>query len=244
MKVLIACEESQRVCIEFRKLGHEAYSCDIKKCSGGHPEWHILDNALYVIGGGAVKLQNGKWMTVDHWDLIIAHPPCTYLSNVAVRQHSLKMTPENRIEGATIERIHAMEFFMRCFQAPCEKVAVENPVGIMNSAFRQPDQIIEPYQFAESVDDTENYVTKRTCLWLKGLNPLKTNDPPRPDNAKLHGRLTTGKPRNWVENHCYGDKKGETDANARSKTFPGIAKAMAEQWGIPSEEERKAYVFW
>ena len=186
---------------------------------------------LVCSGGGRVKLQNGKWLDVDHWDLIIAHPPCTFLSNVAVRQHSLRMTPENRIEGTTINRIHAMEFFMRCFQAPCEHIAIENPVGIMNSAFRQPDQIIEPYNFAESIDDVENYVTKRTCLWLKGLEPLKTNNLPRPDNAKLHGRLATGKPRNWCENHCYGNKDGESDAVARSKTFSGIAKAMAEQWG-------------
>lgn len=224
MKVLVACEESQRVCTEFRKRGHEAYSCDIQKCSGGHPEWHILDNALYVIGGGTVKLQTGKWLTVDHWDLIIAHPPCTYLSHVNTAGHSLKKTPENRIEGATIERIHAMEFFMRCFQAPCEKVAVENPVGIMNSAFRQPDQIIEPYQFAESIDDSENYVTKRTCLWLKGLNQLKTNDLPRPDNAKLFGTYATGKSKCWEDSSTR-------DAGVRSKTFPGIAKAMAEQWG-------------
>lgn len=231
INVLIACEESQRVCTAFRKLGFNAYSNDVQKCSGEHPEWHILDDALYVLGGGRVKLQNGKWLDVDHWDLIIAHPPCTFLSNVAVRQHSLRMTPENRIEGTTINRIHAMEFFMRCFQAPCEHIAIENPVGIMNSAFRQPDQIIEPYNFAESIDDVENYVTKRTCLWLKGLEPLKTNNLPRPDNAKLHGRLATGKPRNWCENHCYGNKDGESDAVARSKTFSGIAKAMAEQWG-------------
>lgn len=171
-----------------------------------------------------MKLQNGKWLTVDRWDLIIAHPPCTYLSHANTSGHSLTATPENRIEGATIERIHAMEFFMRCFQAPCEKVAVENPVGIMNSAFRRPDQIIEPYQFAESVDDSENYVMKRTCLWLRGLNPLKTNDLPKPDNAKLYGKWSNGKAKNWTESSTR-------DAGIRSKTFTGIAKAMAEQWG-------------
>lgn len=223
-KILIACEESQRVCIEFRKRGFEAYSCDIQKCSGGHPEWHIIDNALYVIGGGTVKLQNGKWLTVDHWDLIIAHPPCTYLSNANTRGHSLKLTPENRIEGATIERIHAMDFFMRCFQAPCDKVAVENPVGIMNTAFRQPDQIIDPYMFAESEQDTENYVTKRTCLWMRGLPQLKTNDLPKPDNAKIWGTYSNGKARTWEDSSTR-------DAEIRSKTFPGIAKAMAAQWG-------------
>lgn len=124
MKVLIACEESQRVCTEFRKRGHEAYSCDIQRCSGGHPEWHILDNVLNVLGGGGrVKMQNGKWLDVDHWDLIIAHPPCTYLSNVATRHHSKKMTMENRIEGRTIQRIQAMDFFMRSSATCCTSSA-------------------------------------------------------------------------------------------------------------------------
>jgi hypothetical protein len=171
-----------------------------------------------------VKLQNGKWLTVGSWDLIIAHPPCTYLSHVNTAGHSLKKTPENRIEGLTIQRIQAMDFFMRCIQAPCRKIVVENPVGIMNSAFRQPDQIIEPYQFAESVDDTENYVTKRTCLWLKGLEPLTTNDLPRPDNAEKYGRFTNGKAKCWEDTYTR-------DGGVRSKTFPGVAKAMAEQWG-------------
>lgn len=177
-----------------------------------------------------MRLQNGKKIEVDQWDLVIAHPPCTYLSNVAVRHHSLSSNSENRIEGRTIERINAMRFFMECIRANAKHIAVENPVGIMNTAYRQPDQIIEPYQFAESESDPE-YVTKRTCLWLKGLPKIKTNGLQRPDNAALHGRLSYGKPRNWAENHCYGNKDGEPDAIARAKTFKGIAKAMAEQWG-------------
>lgn len=239
MKVLIACEESQRVCMAFREHGHEAYSNDIKRCSGGHPEWHIMDNALSVLGGGTMRLQNGKKIQIDHWDLIIAHPPCTYLSNVATRSHSIRMTPENLIEGRTLERISAMQFFMECVRANCEKIAVENPVGIMNTAYRKPDQIIEPFQFAESVDDEENYVTKRTCLWLKNLPPLKTNTLPRPDNAKIFGKLKSGKAKdfecnhgklkNWSSYQCWEDK--QRDSTLRSKTFPGIAKAMAEQWG-------------
>lgn len=178
-----------------------------------------------------MHLQNGEWIDIPHWNLIIAHPPCTYLSNVAVRSHSLKMTPENRIEGRTIERINAMRFFMDMIRANSKHIAVENPVGIMNTAFRKPDQIIEPYMFAESTEDSENYVTKRTCLWLKNLPQLKTNSLERPNNAALHGRLSYGKPKNWVENHCYGNKDGELDSIARSKTFPGIAIAMAQQWG-------------
>lgn len=224
MNVLIACEESQRVCIEFRKRGHNAYSNDIIKCSGGHPEWHILDNALSVLNGGVMRLQNGKKIEVDRWDLIIAHPPCTYLSHVNTRGHSLKLTPENRIEGVTLERISAMRFFMECIRANALKIAVENPVGIMNSAFRQPDQIIDPYMFAESEDDKENYVTKRTCLWLKNLPKLKTNNLPKPDNRKIWGVLPSDKAKTWEDTSTR-------DAGVRSKTFPGIAKAMAEQWG-------------
>ena len=171
-----------------------------------------------------MKLQSRKWIEIDKWDLVIAHPPCTYLSHANVRGHSLKKTPANRIIGATLERINAMVFFMTCVQANCDKIAIENPVGIMNSAYRQPDQIINPWMFAQSVEDTENYVKKRTCLWLKGLAPLETNNLPEPDSKKLFGCLSTGKARNWTEN-------ASRDPSIRSKTFPGVAKAMAEQWG-------------
>lgn len=236
INVLVACEESQRVCTAFRALGFNAYSNDVIACGGGHPEWHILDNALSVIGGGTMKLQNGNWITIPHWDMIIAHPPCTYLSNVSVRHHSLAMTPENRIEGRTIERINAMRFFMEMIRANSNHIAVENPVGIMNTAFRKPDEIIEPYQFAAGTDDADNYVTKRTCLWLKNLPPLQKNTLPRPDNAAMFGRLKSGKPKNFEENHAKlqdwaSFQSWADDATARSKTFPGIAKAMAEQWG-------------
>lgn len=237
--VLVACEESQQVCNAFNSKWHviTAYSNDIIKCSGGHPETHIMDNALSVVNGGSFKLQNGTWIEVPHWDLIIAHPPCTYLSNAATGMHSLNKTPENRIEGRTLERISAMRFFMDMIRANCDHIAVENPVGIMNTAFRKPDQIINPYQFAESEDDTENYVTKATCLWLKGLPPLRTNNLARPDNVSMYGRKPNG-----VGGYSFTDRHGrlpktqtgismERDSVLRSKTFPGIAKAMAEQWG-------------
>lgn len=224
MNVLIACEESQRTCTEFRKRGHNAYSNDIVACSGGHPEWHILMDSLAVINGGVCKLQNGEKVEIPHWDLIIAHPPCTYLSNAATRSHSARMTPMNQINARTLSRISSMDFFMRFVFADCEKIAIENPVGIMNTAYRAPDQIIHPYQFAESESDTENYVTKATCLWLKGLDPLKTNDLPKPDNAALFGRHPSGKARTWEEMFSR-------DGGVRSKTFPSIARAFAEQWG-------------
>ena len=227
MKVLIACESSQTVCKEFRALGHKAYSCDILKCYGGHPEWHILCDCTKIIDGNIeFNTQDGAYHTVDKWDLIIAHPPCTYLSNAATSKHSLKSTTLEEINERTAKRIQAQEFFMQFTKANCDKIAIENPVGVMSTVYRRPDQVIEPYQFAESVNDAENYVTKRTCLWLKGLKPLKTNDLPRPDNARIYGRWSNGKAGCWHE--VQGQKNKST---VRSKTFRGIAKAMAEQWG-------------
>jgi len=223
VNVLIACEESQKTCAEFRKRGHNAYSNDIVACSGGHPEWHILMDSMAVINGGVLKLQSGEKIEIPRWDLIIAHPPCTYLSNVTTRHHSLKLTPVNQINARTLSRISSMDFFMRFVFADCEKIAIENPIGIMNSAYRQPDQIIHPYQFAESESD-EEYVTKATCLWLKGLEPLETNSLPKPDNRKMYGVLPSGKARTWEDTYS---RKG----SVRSKTFNGIARAFAEQWG-------------
>lgn len=177
---------------------------------------------------------DGTEHDVGRWDLIIAHPPCTYLSNAATRHHSIRMTPLQKINKRTEERIDAMRFFMIFADADCERVAIENPVGVMNACYRQPNQIIHPYMFAKSVDDAENYVTKATCLWLKGLENLKTNNLPKPDNAALFGVHPNGKFYSWAEklNRSGGAAK------ARSKTFPGIAEAMAEQWG--SQERGRA----
>ena len=227
MNVLIACECSQTVCKEFRALGHEAYSCDIEDQYGAHPEWHIKGDCLEILRGGQMfKTEDGSTHNIDKWDLIIAHPPCTYLSNAATRSHSLKGATLEQINARTQKRIQAQEFFMEFANVNCEKVAIENPVGVMNTVYRKPDQIIEPYQFAESEGDKENYVTKRTCLWLKGLNALKTNNLPRPNNAEKYGRWSNGKAGCW--NEVQGQKNRAT---VRSKTFLGIAKAMAEQWG-------------
>lgn len=172
-----------------------------------------------------IKTQDGKEHTIDKWDLIIAHPPCTYLSNAATRSHSLKGATLEQINARTAKRIQAQEFFMRFAKVDCDKVAIENPVGVMNTVYRKPDQIIEPYQFAESEEDIENYVTKRTCLWLKGLKPLQGNSLDKPNNAELFGKHPNGKARCWEE-MVKGDR-----ATVRSKTFTGIARAMAEQWG-------------
>lgn len=240
MKILIACEESQRVCIEMRKLGHEAYSCDIQEPSGGHPEWHIHGDVLNCLNAETYINEYGEvenvicFFTMDgvyheinsKWDLIIAHPPCTYLSNVATRHHSLRCTSLDNINDRTFKRVEAMQFFMNIANADCDRIAIENPVGVMNTAYRKPDQIIHPYYFADSESDKENYVTKATCLWLKGLHPLTYKGLPKPDNKKLFGTMPSGKARTWEDSLC----RAGGSAKARSKTFQGIAKAMAEQW--------------
>lgn len=227
MFVLVACEESQTVCKAFREKGHEAYSCDIKECSGGHPEWHIKGDAVKILDAGSIKTQDGKEYFIEKWDLLIAHPPCTYLSNVCTRGFSLKCNEPEYVVDRWSQRAKAGIFFMYFALSKIEKVCVENPVGFMNQNYRRPDQIIHPYMFAESVNDKENYVTKRTCLWLKGLPPLQTKDLPPVDNKRLFGTYSNGKARTWEESV----KSGKDRATIRSKTFPGIAKAMAEQWG-------------
>ena len=231
MKVLIACEESQEVCKAFRARGHEAYSCDIQEPSGGHPEWHILGDALKAVEGGQVVTMDGVTHDVGKWDMLIAHPPCTYLSNAATRSYSLRVTPAEKVVSRWAERVKAAVFFMRFALADVPKIAVENPVGIMNTAYRKADQIIHPYYFAESEEDVENYHTKRTCLWLKNLPPLKRKNnfpPPEPvyvSNGKMRKKI------GWCEGIRGTTQGQEGRAKARSKTAPGIAKAMAEQWG-------------
>ena len=225
MKVLIACEESQTVCVEFRRLGHEAYSSDILEPSGQHKEWHILGDSTKIIDG------NCKFCTMDgetheingRWDLIIAHPPCTYLSNAATRSFSLKCTPAEKVIDRMEKRARAAVFFMRFIAADCKKICVENPIGFMSKAYRPPDQYIEPYMFADDEADSENFVTKKTGLWLKGLPPLKQKFFVRPNNKEIFGVLSNGKAKTWMD--VVRDQK------LRSKTFSGVAKAMAEHWG-------------
>jgi hypothetical protein len=211
MKVLVACEESQEVCKAFRELGHEAYSCDIQECSGGHPEWHIKADALELI-----KMK---------WDLIIAHPPCTYLSNAGARWLFAggELNQERYRKG-----LSAKAFFKSFLQANCDRIAVENPIP--SSIYELPPytQIIQPYEYGHPW-------SKKTCLWLKGLPPLLPTD-----------ILTEYKP--YVSSGSYtkthdprfkGASRMGGSAKSRSKTFPGIARAMAEQWGglEPPKEE-------
>ena len=191
MKILCACEESQAVTIELRRLGHEAYSCDIQTCSGGHPEWHLQQDVIPLLQ--------------EHWDMIIAFPPCTHLASSGARWF-----PEKRADG---RQQQAIDFFMLFAYTNCRHIAIENPVGIMSTLYRKPDQIIQPWQFGHGE-------TKATCLWLKGLPLLQPTNivdgrtprihhmPPSPERARL-----------------------------RAKTFPGIARAMAEQWAGPAYPE-------
>lgn len=225
MKVLVACEESQRVCTAFRERGHEAYSCDVMDCSGGHPEWHIKGNVLPIIGGGTVitTCDDAQHEIEGLWDLVIAHPPCTYLTVTGNRWFG----PQNGTNGMAryLDRLQAIEFFMAFVFCSAKRVAIENPVGIMSGVYRAPDQTIEPYWFGE-------HARKKTCLWLKNLPKLEPTDMVDPGTIRRAGlsdeaaaftaRDERGKAIRWSDPRT---------AIIRSRTFPGIAKAMAEQWG-------------
>lgn len=224
MNVLVACEESQRVTIEFRKLGHKAYSCDLLDCSGNHPEWHIKKDVTLLLNGNCI------FTTVDgleheisgKWDMIIAFPPCTYLTVTGNRWYNYEKYGDKAIQRM-LDRNDAIKFFMTIVNADCDKIAIENPVGIMSTQWRKPDQIIQPYQYGDGYE-------KRTCLWLKGLPMLSpTKIVEIPGRIQFESGKTMAK---WYVE--AGNLSKEQRALARSKTFPGIAKAMATQWG--SEE--------
>ena len=220
MKVLVACEESQAVCIEGRKLGHEVYSCDIQECSGGHPEWHIMCDVLPLLNGNCdFNTMDGENHSLSgRWDMIIAFPPCTYLTVTGNRWFNIDRYGEKAIQRHK-DRKDGVDFFMAFANADCEKIAIENPVGIMSSEWRKPNQIINPWQFGDAFE-------KKTCLWLKGLPELTHTNivkiPPRKkfDNGKSMP--------SWYAEAWHLPK--EERAKLRSKTFPGIAKAMAQQW--------------
>ena len=236
MRILIACEESQAVCKEMRKLGHEAYSCDIIPCSGGHPEWHIMGDALMLINGNCIfHTANGQSHIIDgRWDMIIAFPPCTHLAVSGARHFAMK-----REDG---RQRKAIEFFCRFLEADCSCIAIENPVGIISGDYvanwfpdlsvryslpRKPTQIIQPYEYG-------NHARKTTCLWLKGLKKLQPTN--IVDSGEIVGKgFSVGASLDAARDE-NGKKISWNDprtAKIRSKTFPGIAKAMAEQWAGP-----------
>lgn len=205
MKILVACEESQTVTKEMRRLGHEAYSCDLQPCSGGHPEWHIQGDALDVL-----KMR---------WDMIIAHPPCTYLTAAgAVRTFNKDHTIADL---ARFEKgIEAKRFFMTFLNADCQRIAVENPVPMKCFGLPPYTEIIEPYMFGDPW-------RKRTCLWLKGLPPLIPTEAPVQPLGLWIGSTSARRDPTIRERYILHSNR---DQKKRSKTFPGIARAMAEQW--------------
>ena len=219
MKVLVACEESQRVCMAFRERGHEAYSCDIQPCSGGHPEWHIMQDVVPLLNGRcSFKTMDGIEHSIDgKWDLIIAHPPCTYLTNAgACRMYPQKgKIDPNRFAKA----MEAKKFFMAFLNADCEKICIENPIPLSIVELPKKTQVIQPYEFGHPY-------TKKTYLWLKGLpNLVPTNI------VEPVGPYVCGNSEIWKKQAAKGVVYGkEKSAKHRSKTFEGIAKAMASQW--------------
>jgi hypothetical protein len=207
MKILIACEESQAVCIEFRKRGHDAFSCDIQNCSGDYPQWHIFGDVIEQLDKG--------------WDMMIAFPPCTHLAVSGAAWFEQKRNDGRQQQG--------IEFFMKIVNAPIPKIAIENPIGIMSKIYRKPDQIIHPYYFGDEFQ-------KSTCLWLKNLPKLFHQK--KVDLFSDHITHTNpGDFFEWVDKKT-GRKKRQPmwmfktigDGKTRSKTYPGIAKAMAKQW--------------
>lgn len=210
MNVLVACEESQRVCTAFRERGHNAFSCDIQEPSGGHPEWHILGDALKAIEGGRIMTMDGTVHDVGKWDLLVAHPPCTYLSNAGARH----LYPKGVLDEMRLRKgIVAKDFFLRFLWADVPKIAVENPIPSSVYCLPRYTQTIQPYMFGHPFK-------KKTCLWLKGLPELVPTDCINPKECE-----STKVPGNWYNiGGCDRQKN-------RSRTFPGIAKAMAEQWG-------------
>ncbi len=215
LKVLIGCEESQEVCKAFRAIGHQAYSCDLQYCSGGHPEWHIQGDVLKIIKGGKFWTQNGIEINIDKWDIFIGHPPCTFLSNAAARW--LYKGGKGEVDKVRYAKgLKAKDFFYELFNSPIEKIVLENPIPSKIYALPAATQQIQPYQFGHEF-------SKKTLLWIKGLPQLVPTD--IKENHKPYMPSNTG-----------GAKRGQKATfvyrtqRQRSKTFPGIAKAMATQW--------------
>lgn len=209
MRILLACEESQAVTKELRKLGHEAFSCDILECSGGHPEWHLQQDVFEVINQG--------------WDMMIAHPPCTFLAVSGARWLYNKDGSKN------IERwdnqAKALDFVQKLMDAPIDKIAIENPISVISSQIRKPDQIVHPWMFGDKA-------SKSTCLWLKNLPKLEpTNIVEKGEFIEFVSKKGVKKKQpKWYFDALKNAKTTAERRTLRSKTFPGIAKAMAEQW--------------
>ncbi len=231
LNILVACEESQAITKELRLLGHNAYSCDLLPCSGGHPEWHFNSDVFEVIENKGGVLQNAQIVKIKkRWDMMIAHPPCTYLAVSGARWYyhpdDKHLPVENRrphpkYPNRLKDREEAINFFIRLANAPIDKIAIENPIGIMSTIWRKPDQVVQPFMFGDEA-------RKTTCLWLKNLPYLQ------PTNIVGEGEriyFKSGKSQPlWYSNAFVNAKSPEERRTLRSKTFPKMAKAMAFQW--------------
>lgn len=233
MRVLVACEESQAVTKELRKRGHEAYSCDIMQCSGGHPEWHICEDVLPLLNGNCVfqTMDGVKHFISDRWDMILAFPPCTHLAVSGARHFEQKRADGRQREG--------LEFFCKFLEADCDKIMIENPINIVSGYYvlqwfpdiaekyhlpKKPTQRIQPWMFGDNFPKT-------TCLWLKGLKPLVAEVTEKPEMEYFEWTDEYGRTKRQAKWYMDVLKSPEGRSVARSKTFPGIARAMAEQWG-------------
>jgi hypothetical protein len=231
MNILVACEESQTLTKELRLLRHNAFSCDLLKCSGGHPEWHFNRDVFEIIKHKGGKLQNGEKVKFKNWDMMIAHPPCTYLAVSGAQwfydpldKHLPveKRRPHPNYPHRKKHREEAIKFFLKLFNADgIDKIAIENPIGIISTSFRKPDQIVQPFMFGDEA-------RKTTCLWLKNLPPLHPTKIVG-EGERIYFKSGKSQPK-WYSDAFVKAKSHEERRTMRSKTFPGMARAMAEQW--------------
>ena len=234
LNILVACEESQAVCKAFRKLGHNAYSCDLLDCSGEHPEWHFNHDVTKVLDQSDLTLQNGEKAKIKgDWDIMIGHPPCTYLAVSGARWYYHpddaglpveQRRPHPRFLNRAQDREDGAAFFMLLANANVKRIAIENPIGIMSKRWRKPDQSIQPYMFGDPF-------SKNTSLWLKNLRPLHPSKETDDHGERIVFKSGKTQPK-WYSDALSKAKTTEERRTLRSKTFPGIARAIAEQWTI------------
>lgn len=243
LNILIACEESQTCCRAFRELGHNAYSCDLFECSGTifgtdkvepHPEWHFNHDVTTVLNKTDLILQNGDTAVIDgEWDIMICHPPCTFLAVSGAQWYYHpddkdkpfeQRRPHPRYPNRAQDRIDGANFFMFLAKSDVKRIAIENPIGIMSTLWRKPDQVIQPYMFGDPY-------SKNTCLWLINLRPLHPSKPTADKGERIYFKSGKSQPK-WYSEGFTKTKTAEERQKWRSKTFPNIARAIAEQWTI------------
>jgi len=233
MKILVACEESQAITKELRKLGHEAYSCDLLDCSGGRPDWHFKCDVFKVIKNNGGVLQNGQLVKGNKkWEMMIAHPPCTYLAVSGARWYYHPEDKDKPIKDRKPHPLHekraefredAVKFFLKLWHVKIDKVVIENPIGIMSTRLFPPTQIVHPWMFGDKA-------SKATCLWIRGLDKLIINNDKIVDKGDYLEFPSGKKMQKWYAEALSKAKTPEQRRTLRSKTFPGMASAMAKQW--------------